>query len=191
MLRHAFKEWAVICEALGKGFQTLILRKGGILEIDAGFQVEHERFWLFPTYVHQQESGVVDAALPLLNRVQGGRRLAEKSLRLSHFAEVKDVYRIQELDRALALGGMHFWSDATVRQRFEYKRPGLFALVVRVFAAPAPIELPNTPYDGCRSWVELQTELPTERSWPVLSDVEFEARASAIRSALGATQGNS
>ena len=30
MLRHAFKEWAVICKALAEGRQALILRKGGI-----------------------------------------------------------------------------------------------------------------------------------------------------------------
>ena len=32
MLQRAFKEWAVICEALGRGQQALILRKGGIEE---------------------------------------------------------------------------------------------------------------------------------------------------------------
>ncbi len=184
LLRHAFKEWAVICEALGKGYQTLILRKGGILEIESGFRVEHERFWLFPTYVHQQESGVVQAALPLLKQVKAAQP-PRNVIHLSHFAEVHDVYRLEGLEQALALGGLHFWSEETVRQRFAYKRPGLFALLVRVGRVPRPIELPNTPYyDGCKSWVELEQEPPTEGSQPVLIDSEFEKRREAIRVAL-------
>ena len=54
MLQHAFKEWAVICRALAEGRQALILRKGGIAEAGGRFEVEHTRFWLFPTYTHQQ-----------------------------------------------------------------------------------------------------------------------------------------
>ena len=30
MLKHAFKEWAVICQALATGRQALVLRKGGV-----------------------------------------------------------------------------------------------------------------------------------------------------------------
>ena len=50
----AFKEWEGIVEALGHGAQILILRKGGIAEGRAGFQVKHPKFWLFPTGYHQQ-----------------------------------------------------------------------------------------------------------------------------------------
>ena len=66
-LAQAFKEWAVICEALGEGRQVLILRKGGIAEARGEFTIEHRRFWLFPTYVHQQSSGIKPEAVPLLN----------------------------------------------------------------------------------------------------------------------------
>jgi len=53
-LRHAFKEWAVICRALAEGRQALILRKGGIEETGGTFEVEHSRFWLYPTYTEAQ-----------------------------------------------------------------------------------------------------------------------------------------
>jgi hypothetical protein len=33
----AFKEWAIVCEALGRGGQSIILRKGGIAEGREGF----------------------------------------------------------------------------------------------------------------------------------------------------------
>src|SRR5438105_870543 len=54
----AFKEWAGVCDALMTGRQTIILRKGGILEGHGGFAPEHSFFWLYPTHVHQAEQGL-------------------------------------------------------------------------------------------------------------------------------------
>ena len=59
-MRTAFKEWAIIVDALGRGEQIVILRKGGISEGRGGFQVTQARFLLFPTLFHQQR----DAVLP-------------------------------------------------------------------------------------------------------------------------------
>ncbi|MDB6138367.1 MAG: hypothetical protein JWO94_1439, partial [Verrucomicrobiaceae bacterium] len=49
-----FKEWANVCEALGTGVMSLILRKGGIHEGRGGFQFKHQGFFLFPTWFHTQ-----------------------------------------------------------------------------------------------------------------------------------------
>ena len=49
-----FKEWALVCEALGRGEQTVLLRKGGIAEGRAGFGFRHSEFFLFPTFFHEQ-----------------------------------------------------------------------------------------------------------------------------------------
>jgi hypothetical protein len=170
MLKHAFKEWAVICRALAEGRQALSLRKGGIAERGAGFQIEHTRFWLFPTYVHQQKEGIRAEALPLLEQVQAERPPAGV-VRLSHFAEVTGAYHVRDLVPALMLAHLHIWSEETVRKRFAYRSPGLFVLPVRVYRAPKVQELPDSAYyQGCRSWVELDRELPTKGSIPVLSD---------------------
>jgi hypothetical protein len=108
------------------------------------------------------------------------------TLRLGHFAQVVEVHQVRELDRALALGGLHFWSEPTVRQRFEYRHPGLYVLAVRIHALPAPVELPERPeYEGCRSWVELAEDVSEAGAVPVLSDEAFAARLAAIRTALG------
>lgn len=61
-MRIAFKEWAVVVDALGRGDQIVILRKGGISEGAGGFQVEHPQFLLFPTLYHQQREHVAAAA---------------------------------------------------------------------------------------------------------------------------------
>jgi hypothetical protein len=173
MLRHAFKEWAVVCRALAEGKQALLLRKGGIAEPGGGFQVEHTRFWLFPTYAHQQRAGIKPEAFPLLEEVEADRPLAGV-VRLSHFAEVGGIYHVRDLTRALLLDHLHLWSEETVRSRFAYRHPGLFILPVRVYQAASEVELPMTPYyEGCRSWVDLGRELPVEKDRPVLSDEDF------------------
>jgi hypothetical protein len=173
MLQHAFKEWAVICKALAIGRQSLILRKGGIAEQDGEFHVDHRRFWLFPTYVHEQAAGLRPDGEPLLAEVEA-EKPPEGIVRLSHFAEVTGIYVLNDIVGALKLADLHLWSNATVQARFAYRRPGLFALAVRVFQTPSVTEVPITSaYAGCRSWVELDRPLPTEGATPVLDDAAF------------------
>ena len=65
-------------------------------------------------------------------------------------------------------------NHASLNSRFEYKRPGLFVLPVRVYRVPETIEIPDTAYyAGCKSWVELEKELPTAGAAPVLDDDAF------------------
>ncbi|HKS37709.1 MAG TPA: DUF1802 family protein, partial [Verrucomicrobiae bacterium] len=49
-------------DALGRGEQIIILRKGGITERRGGFKPEHAEFLLFPTLFHQQRDSVVPDA---------------------------------------------------------------------------------------------------------------------------------
>src|SRR3954463_13125354 len=175
MLRVAFKEWAVICRALAEGRQALILRKGGVAERGDQFAPEHRRFWLYPTFAHEKPDGIKPEAADLFRAAEADRPPAG-TLRLSHFAEVSGVYHVKQLFGALLLDDLHIWSEPTVRHKFEYRVPGLYVLPVRVYRAAAPIELPETPaYAGCRTWVELDRELPTEGALPVLQDVAFDA----------------
>ena len=172
-LQHAFKEWAVICEALGQGMQSLILRKGGIDEQTGQFAVDHPRFWLYPTYLHQQNDGIQDDARPLLTQVEANRPPAG-IIRLQMFAEVETVYRIREELPALLLSHLHCWSEETVRKRFNYRELGLYLLVVRVHRVPKPHEIADLPaYEGCRTWVDLETPLSTHGWTPVLDDANF------------------
>src|SRR5262245_42888854 len=172
-MKHALKEWAVICQALAQGRQALLLRKGGVAETAGEFRLEHTRFWLFPTYVHQQQGGVRPEALPLLEQARAERPPAGV-VRLTHFAEVSGVYHVRALVPALLLSHLHLWSDQAVEKRFSYRTPGLYVLPVRVYRAAEGFELPDTAYyQGCRSWVELERELPTQGAVPVLGAEAF------------------
>lgn len=173
-LRMAFKEWAVICEALGRGTQALILRKGGIAEEKGLFTPDHSRFWLYPTYVHQQREGIRADAQPLLLEAQATQPKVG-ILRLSHFAEVSGVFRVDHLPTLLELDEFHIWSRETVEKRFHYREPGLFVLPVRVFRVASLIEHDVKPeYDGCKTWVDLGEEIPLVEPTPVLGDRDYQ-----------------
>jgi hypothetical protein len=169
-LTHAFKEWAVVCAAVAKGEQAIILRKGGI---DENFQVEQRAFWLYPTFTHQQQEGIKPSGRVLLEETQA-QRPAAGLVRLSHWAEVTGVYRVHELMPALMLNHLHIWSEQTVEKRFHYRDPGLNVLAVRVYRAAQAREITETPaYHGCRSWAVLDNPLDTAGSVPVMSDADY------------------
>ncbi|MCS6850864.1 MAG: DUF1802 family protein [Gemmataceae bacterium] len=169
-LRPALKEWAVICRALALGRQAILLRKGGVAEPGGGFELAHRRFWLYPTYVHQQRGGIRPEAEPLLEEVEADRP-PQGRVRLSHFADVRGVYDVRDLPSLLVLAPWHVWSEETVRSRFAYRRPGLYVVAVQVWRVPHPYEVPERPeYAGCRSWLDLAEDLPTAGAQPVLGD---------------------
>ncbi len=183
----AFKEWAVICQALAEEKQALILRKGGIAEAGNTFRPEHSRFWLYPTYLHQQEHGIKPEYAPLLKQVEKDHP-PKGTVRLSHFVDVPCVYHVAELSSLLMLEGMHLWTEQTVRQRFEYKHPGVYVLPARVWRMPQSFELIETPaYAGCKSWVELEQRLPTEGAVPVLDDGQFKELLRKLDAVLNPT----
>ena len=64
----AFKEWAVTVRALAEGEQLITLRKGGIREENKHFEIEHDRFFLYPTFDHQQGQFVRESHRPELGR---------------------------------------------------------------------------------------------------------------------------
>jgi hypothetical protein len=173
MLKHAFKEWAVICRALAEGRQSLILRKGGVAEEGGHFEVAQTRFWLFPTYLHQKAEALKPEALRLLQAVEAEKPPAG-TVRLSHFAEVGGVYHVHDIVGALKIEPLHLWSPETVTARFEYRQPGLLVLPVRIYRIPEVLEIPDAAhYAGCKSWVELERALPTAGAAPVLDDDAF------------------
>ncbi len=186
MLTIAFKEWAVICRALEEGRQALILRKGGIAETGGEFRPEHDRFLLYPTFFHEQHRlGIKPELMPLLDSVEADRPPAG-TLRISSFVEVCDCRHITELDRALALDPLHAWTTASVRQRFQYRSPGLYALTVRTYRLRSPVEVPERPeYAGCRSWVTLTEGVPHTDAEPALTDDAFDEYRREVATRLG------
>jgi hypothetical protein len=183
-LSIAFKEWAVICKALAEGRQLVLLRKGGIAEEGGVFRPEHERFWLYPTFFHEHANGVRPELAPLLKQAEA-ERPAAGTIRFTHFADVTEVAFVDKLDTLHKLAPFHGWTEAVIEQRFHYRSPGVYVLLVRVSKIPTPQDAPELPqYAGCKSWVELGTPLDCDEAKSVIADEVYAAAAARIHDAI-------
>jgi len=181
----AFKEWAIIVDALGRGEQIFILRKGGIHEGRGGFQPEYREFFLFPTLFHQQRESVLPPAQARFDQIAPDFP-PSTILRFQYWTELTEWQRVEDFDAIVRLEGLHIWREEVLREKFEWGRErSVFALVLRVYQLPVAIELPMLPeYGGCKSWVQVANHLKAEGSVPVLSDLEFERERSDLLKAL-------
>ncbi len=174
----AFKEWAGVCDALMTGRQSLILRKGGVAETSGEFRPDYPAFWLYPTIVHQAEQGLRTPTPPLL--------YDPRFVSIEALAVVEWTGRVDRLDQLAALSDWHDWTESTIQGRFQYRKPGLWALVVRVYLRGEAIPVAVTTKQlGCKTWVPLESAIPTEGVRGVVEDVESTRRLSLIRQALG------
>ncbi len=194
----AFKEWAVTVRALAEGEQLVTLRKGGIRETDKHFAVEHDRFFLYPTFDHQRNDLVRESHQPELRRAleegvwpegephpraisaDGGIEQPER-VRIRAWAEVAGHFTISDPRAVDALSPFYVWTPDYAEKRLAWKRRHpLHVLLLRTYRIPRPVTVKvREEYLGCRSWLELQRDLPFEGT-PVLSDDEFERAAEAI-----------
>ena len=74
------------------------------------------------------------------------------------------------------LNRRHIWTEACIDKRYDY-RPDLplFIVIVRLFRLSQPRTIPLDPrYAGCRSWVELYEDVPTDSLEPVIDDSGFD-----------------
>ena len=184
-LAIGLQEWAVVCRALGAGRLVLAVRKGGIHERGGGlFQLEHQRFALLPTYLHQDASRLrpAHAASFAADAVDP----APSRLRVACWAQAARIWKVTDLARVQALDHELLWSDAELATRFRYRdQPWLYVVALRVHRLPAVQTIPDHPsYAGCRSWIPLQESISTTGSTPVLDDAVFASRLSAISAEL-------
>jgi hypothetical protein len=181
----AFKEWAVVVDALMRGEQAVIVRKGGLREGPGGFQLEHPEFLLFPTLFHQQRESVTPAAQARYDELSPHFPPPE-TLRLEGFARVIEWRRLESLAAALRLRGQHIWRDDVIAERFDWGRDKhIHALAVRVFRLDSVVELPMSPaYGGCKSWVQLEEEVSLKGARPVLAEEAFAAKLDQFQKGL-------
>jgi hypothetical protein len=153
----AFKEWASIVLALEEGKQDLIFRKGGIAEEGRGFEVEHDRFLLFPTYFHQQLTGIRDEHASLLERAMKARP-PEGRLVITSWVEVTRSFVIERESDLLPLADRHVYAPRVLLDRLHGRYGNtLHALEVRTHVLDRPLALAmSESYAGCKSWVDLE-----------------------------------
>ena len=187
-VRTAFKEWAIVVDALGRGEQILVLRKGGIAEGPGGFRVEHPRFLFFPTLYHQQRESVLPVAQTRYD-VIAPHWPGPEVLRLEFCGEVVAWRKLDSLVAVERLRGQHIWRDDVLAERFDWgKQQNLFALAVRVRRLPQRFDLAMLPaYGGCKSWIELAEDIDAHDAEPVLAEADFQAKLKLFASTLSAS----
>ena|SRR5438105_1712258 len=175
-----FKEWAIVCRALGSGEQSIIPRKGGLAEGGEGFSFQHREFFLFPTYFHEQVSKVRQPGVDLPEPRPGG-------IEINFFAKLEIGRVISSWAVAAGLEHLHILQTEVVRERFEYEQTtGLHVAFVRIFRiTPAWIFPDEKRFGGCRSWVNLPRPPADLRLEPVLSETEHERRKKEFLEIVG------
>ncbi len=170
-----FKEWKLVCDALESGRQSIILRKGGIAEGRGGFQFEHDEFFLFPTYFHEQSE-----RLRLEGEASegaGSEDPDESKVEIRLAARIAWAANITKWESVKGLEPFHIWNEDVLEERFDYTGLlGLRMAVLRVYRLAEPWILEQRPeFGGCRSWLDLPEE--GEALWktatPVLTDDAF------------------
>ncbi len=182
--RFALKEWAVVVKALTEGRQLILLRKGGIEDEGGRFRAEHSEFFLYPTFEHQHRKFVRPQFLADFDQAIR-EQPSNDDLILSEYAMVTDQVVVKSLERLRALTSYHVWSDDYLEMRFNYKPEfPLHLLLVQAMKVPPVQVLFRPEYRGCKSWVELDRELPTTGAAPALSNREFNEHREAILETL-------
>ena len=201
----AFKEWAVTVRALAEGEQLLTLRKGGIREPTRNFRIEHQRFFLYPTFDHQRNDLVRASHQPELQRAleegvwaegepppealaQDGGIAQPDRVRIRAWAEVAAHWTITDPRTVDALSPFYVWTSDYAEKRLAWKRRHpLHVVLLRTYRIPRPVTVKvKEEFGGCRSWLEIPRDLPFEGT-PVLSDDEFDRASEEIQ---GIVDGN-
>lgn len=171
------KEWAAVVSALESGDQCVILRKGGIMETASGFVTESSRFFLFPTWEHQDAARIRPE---FIHHIRDIRKPRDGTNRITSYAEVIAEVDIPGSRDISVISSMHVWSDAYIRERRDWlpSKP-LKALLLRIFTIPAK-EIPTSPqYAGCRSWIDITFDDIGGK--PVLDDRQMQTKLHEFR----------
>lgn len=184
--RAVLKEWAITNSALAQGRQIVLLRKGGLLDEDGAFTLEHSAFWLMPTWFHQERGLVKTQHLDLWEQTPRAFDEGPNIAYLRHFAKVQRVWNLRE-DAERALQDVpHVWSRNYLDLRFGYQadKP-LLCAALRVWELAEPIRYVLRSQDrGCRSWIETAEPLHGEAR-PVFVDERFGALVDELERILG------
>ncbi|THF84939.1 DUF1802 family protein [Deinococcus sp. KSM4-11] len=178
----ALKEWDAQCRLLTSGALSVLVRKGGIVEPQGDFEVEHTSFLLYPTFLHQNP---VELRPEFKDRLQVDAHPGR--VRVPALAEVVAVHKVEDESRLAGVAGMQALTIEALNRRFAYRgKPWVHVLVLRVRPLVEPLVLPETEAMlGCVSWVPLG-DLELHAGDSVLPEAELQARAAAVAQVVGA-----
>ena len=170
------REWQSVCDAIAAGRNQLLIRKGGIAEGRAGFELKKNFFGLLPTLFHQMKIANPQADAPEPPRV------------ITVICQLVEAYALSSETDLSSLGALHAYTpeQLAARQTYKTERP-LNLLIVRPFRLRQPIELAGGAIKAsCKSWVEAPLCHPMGGIEPVTEMNASEAAIQTLRIAIEA-----
>jgi hypothetical protein len=170
------REWQSVCDAIAAGRDQLLIRKGGIAEGRAGFELKKNFFGLLPTLFHQVKNADPSAPTPEPPRV------------VTLICQLVEAYSMPSDTDLSSLGAFHAYTpeQLAARQTYKTERP-LNLLVVRPFRLRQPIDLATGAIKAsCKSWVEAPLSQPMGGIEPVTEMNASEATIQTLRTAIEA-----
>jgi hypothetical protein len=176
--------------ALAQGTQILLMRKGGIHEEGKNFRVLYPEFLLYPTYEHQKMDLLKPEYQPALTRILA-EQAPKDTITFSYWAKMAEVMEISQQEQVDRLSTHFIWTNAYAQSRLYWKPMlPLSVMLLRVYRLERPVTVPHLPeYTGCRSWVDIITEVPLGRLTPMLTEREFQRRVDEVKGSLGIAVG--
>jgi len=171
---ESLKEWATIVNALEKGDQTVILRKGGILDVSSGFKMEAKKFILFPTQEHQEYNHIKPQYHKYLEQAKATPPKIGFN-KITSYAKVLADIDISSNETINALSSFHIWSDSYINERRNWKPENpMKAVFLQVYKIPEFDTPLKSEYQGCKSWININEEIPNGKA--VLNDTEIKLK---------------
>lgn len=158
----ALKEWSIVCRALEDGKQSILLRKGGILEYKEGFEISQKIFLVYPTLEHQSKEYLQQDYLQEFELLleKNDPNFEYKTNTITILAQIEGIQEFNDKSKLAKLEKYHIWNEKYVNMRMSYnpKKP-MNALLLRIYKLPEPISVKVNPeWAGCKSWINI--ELP-------------------------------
>jgi hypothetical protein len=165
----ALKEWASVIDALGRGEQVLLIRKGGLA--DPHFGLEADRFYLFPTNYHDAGGG------------------EPSHVPITHWAEAVRTWQVRDLDSLYRLEPLVAMDRATLETRYKFRPDqAINVIAVRTWRLAKPVNVAmKEAYGGCRSWVSVDEEIDIDGSALALDETELQAKIESVDALLAVT----
>ena len=164
------------------GRQAVLLRKGGILEANNEFELEHRRFLFYPTFVHQDPRMVKEGKR---EEIRGAAREPEV-LEIRGYGEVVGIFAVPGRKEMDGLRDLHVWDEPLIDMRFGYRpEKPLYVVVVRAFVLGEAVVMENSlGYAGCKSWVSLEREVDVSGGRQVMEECKLQEVMERIRRAF-------
>ncbi|MGH9318336.1 MAG: DUF1802 family protein [Vicinamibacteria bacterium] len=175
----AVKTWSVIARFLHEG--------GGIVTLHKAWDTRSPEFLVFPSYSGQDPDAMKpDVWMAWRHELKaplGGHTY------IRDYAEVVEAIPLQSSGALKTLDPEHPLTQVEAVKRYESGKPGLVALVLRVYHLPSSYKFYNVAEkEGVSEVVPLPFDVDLENLKPAVSDSDFERRRAKILSSLGRVQ---